>query len=72
LILKALRESGGGAVAVSDVESEAAAAELGRAGISACIEGGATLAAVRRLRDDGRLVDGETIVLFNTAHALVY
>ena len=72
LILKALRESGGGAVAVSDVESEAAAAELGRAGISACIEGGATLAAARRLRDDGRLVDGETIVLFNTAHALVY
>ncbi len=72
LILKALRESGGGAVAVSDVESEAAAAELGRAGISACIEGGATLAAARRLRDHGRLVDGETIVLFNTAHALVY
>ena len=72
LILKALRESGGGALAVSDEESEAAAVELGQAGVSASIEGGATLAAARRLRDEGRLVDGETVVLFNTAHALVY
>jgi threonine synthase len=72
LILKALRESGGGALAVSDEESEAAAMELGQAGVSASIEGGATLAAARRLRDEGRLVDGETVVLFNTAHALVY
>jgi threonine synthase len=72
LILKALRGSGGGALAVSDEESEAAAVELGKAGVSASIEGGATLAAARRLRDEGRLGDGETVVLFNTAHALVY
>jgi threonine synthase len=72
LILKALRESGGGALAVSDEESEAAAVELGKAGVSASVEGGATLAAARRLREEGKLVDGETVVLFNTAHALVY
>ena len=72
LILNALRESGGGALAVSDEESEAAAVELGKAGVSASIEGGATLAAARRLREEGQLVDDETVVLFNTAHALVY
>ena len=72
LILKALRESAGGALAVSDEESEAGAVELGKAGVSASVEGGATLAAARRLREEGQLVDGETVVLFNTAHALVY
>ena len=72
LILRALTESGGGAVAVTDEEARLAAAELGRAGISASIEGGATLAAARRLRKDGSLADGEAVVLFNTAHALVY
>lgn len=72
LILRALRESGGGAVAVTDEEARLAAAELGRAGISASIEGGATLAAARQLRKEGLLADGEVVVLFNTAHALVY
>ncbi|MFB6240319.1 MAG: pyridoxal-phosphate dependent enzyme, partial [Gemmatimonadota bacterium] len=51
LILRALRESGGGAVAVSDREMEEAADELGaREGVNAVIEGGGTLAASRRLR----------------------
>ncbi len=72
LILRALTESGGGAVAVTDEEARLGAAELGRAGISASIEGGATLAAARRLRKEGSLADGEAVVLFNTAHALVY
>lgn len=72
LILRALTESGGGAVAVTDEEARLAAAELGRAGISASIEGGATLAAARQLRKEGLLADGEVVVLFNTAHALVY
>ncbi len=72
LILRALTESGGGAVAVTDEEAQLAAAELGRAGISASIEGGATLAAARQLRKEGSLADGEVVVLFNTAHALVY
>ena len=72
LILRALTESGGGAVAVTDEEARCGAADLGREGISASIEGGATLAAARQLRKEGSLADGEAVVLFNTAHALVY
>lgn len=73
LILRAIRASGGGAVAVSDAEMEEAARELGRdEGIGASIEGGATLAAARRLRRGGALREGETVVLFNTANALTY
>lgn len=73
LILRALRESGGGAVAVTDDEMEEAAGELGRLeGVHAAIEGGATLAAARRLHHEGRLAEGETVVLFNTANAATY
>ncbi|WP_419941692.1 threonine synthase [Candidatus Palauibacter sp.] len=72
LILEALRESGGGAVAVPDEAMMTAALELGAAGVGACIEGGATLAAARELRRSGELKDGETVVLFNTAHLLTY
>ena len=72
LILRALRESGGGAVTVSDDEARAGADELGLCGVSASIEGGATLAGARKLLTRGDLVNGDRVVLFNTAHALVY
>lgn len=72
LLLRALRESGGGALAVPDGEMEAGAGQLGREGISASIEGGATLAAARRLRDAGTLREAETVVLFNTGNLLTY
>ena len=72
LMLRAIRESGGSALAVSDEAAQAAAEELGRCGVSASIEGGATLAGARALRALGELRDGELVVLFNTAHALVY
>lgn len=73
LILRALKESGGAAVAVPDQEMSAAASELGRReGIEAAMEGGATLAAARRLRRAGHLQEGETVVLFNTANATTY
>jgi threonine synthase len=72
LILEALRESGGGAIAVDDDAMRAGALELGAAGIGAAIEGGATLAAARALHARGDLRDGETVVLFNTAHLLTY
>lgn len=73
LILRAIRESGGGAIAVSDSDMEEAAAELGRReGVGAAIEGGATLAAARRLRRSGALSEGETVVLFNTGNLLTY
>lgn len=73
LILRALRQSGGGAVAVPDAAMEAGADELGaREGVNAVIEGGGTLAAARRLREAGEIEAGESVVLFNTANLLVY
>jgi threonine synthase len=48
------------------------AALLGRRGISAAIEGGATLAAAVRLAEAGELQEGDTVVLFNTANMLTY
>jgi threonine synthase len=73
LILRALRESGGTAVAVSDKEMIEAAREMGRTqGIFACPEGAATLVAFRRLRSEGWIGDNETVVLFNTGSGLKY
>ncbi len=72
LILAALRRSGGGAVAVSDNAMKEAALRLGAAGISASIEGGATLAGAIELRRSGELRDGETVALFNTANVVAY
>ncbi|HEV7922283.1 MAG TPA: threonine synthase [Thermoanaerobaculia bacterium] len=67
LMLRALRESGGGAVAVEEERIEDAAAELRRSeGIDAGPEGGAALLALRSLRDSGTIRDGETVVVFNT------
>ncbi|MFN2225708.1 MAG: threonine synthase [Anaerolineae bacterium] len=73
LILRALRESNGTAVAVPDEEMIEAANLIGRSqGIFACPEGGATLAAFRRLREAGWIDDDETVVLFNTGSGLKY
>ncbi len=73
LILRALRESGGTAVAVSDAEILEGANLLGRTeGIWAAPEGGATVAAFRRLRADGWIRDGESVVLFNTGNGAKY
>lgn len=73
LILRAIRASGGGGITVTDEEMAEAAIRMGRrAGISATLEGGATLAAVVSLRRRGDIRPGETVVLFNTAHLLTY
>ncbi|MYG48204.1 MAG: pyridoxal-phosphate dependent enzyme [Gemmatimonadales bacterium] len=72
LMLEAIRASGGGGVAVSDEAMMDGALELGAAGVGASIEGGATFAGARELRRSGELRDGETVVLFNTAHLLTY
>jgi threonine synthase len=73
LILRALRESGGTAVAVPDQEMVEAANLIGRTeGIFACPEGAATLIAFRRLRSEGWIADDETVVLFNTGSGLKY
>jgi threonine synthase len=73
LILRAVRESRGTALAVTDDEMAAAQLEIARGeGIFACPEGGATLAALRRLVDAGEVEAGERVVLFNTGTGLKY
>jgi threonine synthase len=73
LILRAIRESGGTAVAVSDREMIDGMLTLGRTeGISAAPEGGATLAAVQRLVAAGTIAPSQSVVLFNTGGALKY
>jgi threonine synthase len=73
LILRALRESGGTAIAVSDGEMLEAADLIGRTqGIFACPEGAATLVAARQLHAQGWIADGERVVLFNTGSGLKY
>jgi threonine synthase len=73
LVLRALGETGGTAVAVSDDAIREAVSLLGReAGISAAPEGAATLAAAIALRERGELRSDETVVLINTGSALKY
>ena len=72
LVLRAVRDTGGTAIAVSDGEMARAMADLGRAGISACPEGAATLVAATRLRERGELDQNDRVVLVNTGNALKY
>ncbi len=73
LILRAIRESDGDAVAVSDREMVDDMLVIGSLeGISAAPEGGAALTAIRALIASGRMKKHETVVLFNTGGALKY
>ena len=72
-ILRALRESGGSAVAVSEEQIAASEAELASAeGIFACPEGAATLAGLEILVEAGEVEPDDRIVLINTGHGLKY
>lgn len=72
-ILAAVRESGGGAVAVGEEELLADTLHLARTtGVLACPEGGATLAGLRRLVATGAVGPGERVLLFNTGSGLKY
>jgi threonine synthase len=73
LILRAIRESGGTAVAVPDRSMIAAMMEIGRReGISAAPEGGAALVAIQRLVATRLIQPDHSVVLFNTGGALKY
>jgi threonine synthase len=73
LILQALRESGGTAVSVTDEEMAKEQLALARGeGVFACPEGGATLAAARKLVAAGFIAPGDRLVLFNTGTGLKY
>ena len=67
LMLQAIRDSGGTAIAVADEEIERAADELRRhEALDAGPEGGAGLLGLKHLEAAGALKPGETIVVFNT------
>lgn len=73
LILQALRESGGGAVAVPDRAMAEWVERLGAdTGVFACPEGGATVAAVPLLREREMISADDEVVLFNTGSGLKY
>jgi threonine synthase len=73
LILRAVRESGGFAIAVSDEAIGAALDEVARAeGFLLSPEGAATYAALKQSLADGRIGKGERAVLFNCATGLKY
>jgi threonine synthase len=73
LILRAVRSSGGTALAVSDADIMAASNRLGAlTGIFAAPEGGACLAAQERLLQEGWIRPDETVVLFNTGSGAKY
>lgn len=73
LILSAIRESGGTAVAVSDqaiMQAQDQLAEL--EGIFAAPESAAALAGLRVLLHDGKVDPSERVVVFNTVSGLKY
>jgi len=73
LILDALRESGGTAVAVTDEELIAATAEIGATeGIFCAPEGAACLPALRQLLETGEVNVNDRVVLFNTGSGVKY
>ena len=73
LVLRAVRESGGAAVAVDDTDMVTGMRDLGRLeGVSAAPEGGAALHALRVLIESGRVQPNDRVVLFNTGGALKY
>jgi threonine synthase len=73
LILRALRESGGGAVAVADHVMAEWVRHIGTdTGIFAAPEGGATAAAVPMLMEMGLISTDDEVVLFNTGSGLKY
>jgi threonine synthase len=73
LILRAVRESGGTALSVSDRSMVEGMLTIGACeGVSAAPEGGAALVAIQRLIADGSIKPNDSVVLFNTGGALKY
>jgi threonine synthase len=73
LILRAVRDSGGFAIAVPDEAITAALEEVARdEGLLLCPEGAATYAAYKQSLAEGRITRSERAVLFNCATGLKY
>jgi threonine synthase len=73
LCLRAIRETAGTAIAVSEADAASATSRLAaRTGLDICPEGGAAFAAFEALRASGAISAHETAVLFNTGTGLKY
>jgi threonine synthase len=73
LILRAVRESGGDAVAVSEEDIRTSTEWLAtQTGIDAAPEGGCALAVLRQMRRDGRIDESAEVVVFNTGSGASY
>jgi threonine synthase len=73
LILRAVRNSGGYAMAVEDQAIDAARTEIARKeGLLLCPEGAATYAAFTKSLAEGRISHGERVVLYNCGAGLKY
>ncbi|MFI5206730.1 MAG: threonine synthase, partial [Gemmatimonadales bacterium] len=73
LMLRALKETRGRAVAVTDRELTAGASLLSTLeGVDACPEGGAAVAALQKLLAAGAVATDEDVVVFNTGAGVLY
>ncbi|MEW6661880.1 MAG: threonine synthase [Bacillota bacterium] len=73
LVLEAVYDSGGTAIAVSDEEIMESLMETAKyEGMLICPEGAATVAAVKKLKASGFLDPAEKVVLLNTGSGLKY
>ncbi|NOV02006.1 threonine synthase [Paenibacillus planticolens] len=72
LILSIVKQSGGTAVALTAGQIAEATQALGAQGISSSPEGSATWAGMLALCDSGWLRPTDSVVLFNTSHAMKY
>jgi threonine synthase len=73
IVLKALRQSLGIAVAVTEMDIAAAMRSVGESeGMLVCPEGGAAIAGAAKLRSNGWIRENEEVVIFNTGTGLKY
>ena len=73
LMLKIVRDSNGGAIAVDDKEMIRVAREVGaKEGLFICPEGAACFVALKSLRSTGKIALGERVVIFNTGSGIKY
>jgi threonine synthase len=73
LILRILRDSGGGAVAIDDDEIIRTVREVGsKEGLFIAPEAAACFAALKQLCASGRIKEGERVVIFNTGAGVKY
>jgi threonine synthase len=73
LMLKILRDSNGGAIAVGDEQMIRVAREVGaKEGLFICPEGAACFVALKLLRAARKIASGERVVIFNTGSGIKY